>query len=466
MKKKLISVLLAATMVFSLTACGGGGGNSTPAAPAESAAEEAGGAEEAAPAESAPAEEAAPAESASGADISGATLEVAVTYTGDQATTFNSLVDKFEEEYGCTVNVAEYGSDYENTMKTRMAANELPDIFQTHGWSILRYKEYLMDLKDQPWVSDYDESALGVIRDDDGAIYVLMISELVNGTLVNKTVCEDAGVDIYGIHTYDDLAAACDAVKAAGYTPIGTTSNPGVLANYAGTFVSYEGEMFSDSAAMLDGSYDWENYKASVIKTLSDWMDKGYYYDDILTITDSDLPERFAANKSAFILGNDPSVMLTCLTLNPDGDYAFLPSFASKEGGKEHVGIGEGDTFGIWKDSSNVDAAKVFLEYMARPEVANEMNAATGKISCLKSTMAIDESYGLQVFQEMQEKCASCNILYENLWDRKYMPSGMWPIFGNAINMLFEDHSEGGQEEVKEYLLENYQDLYEAAQEG
>lgn len=76
----------------------------------------------------------------------------------------------------------------------------------------------------------------------------------------------------------------------------------------------------------------------------------------------------------------------------------------------------------IWKDTKNADAAKLFLEYMARPEVAKEMNAATGKISCLKSTMDIDDGYGLKVFQEMKEKCADCDIFYENLWDRQYMP--------------------------------------------
>ena len=222
--KRLGAVLLSAAMVLSLTACGGNT-TSAPAAsepakePAKEAASEAGN-DEAAPAASA---------SAEGTDISGSTLEVAVTYTGDQATTFQGLVKKFEEEYGCTVNIAEYGTDYENTLKTRMAANELPDVFQTHGWSILRYKEYLMDLKDQPWVSDYDDSALGVIQDDDGAIYVLMISELINGTLVNTDVCDAAGVDPYTIHTWDDFTAACEKIKASGTTPICVLSNPGLL---------------------------------------------------------------------------------------------------------------------------------------------------------------------------------------------------------------------------------------------
>lgn len=123
----------------------------------------------------------------------------------------------------------------------------------------------------------------------------------------------------------------------------------------------------------------------------------------------------------------------------------------------------EGDTFGIWKDTGNADAAKLFLEYMARPEVAQEMNAATGKISCLKSTMEIDDSYGLQVFQERKEKCADCDIFYENLWDRQYMPSGMWSIFGNASNMLFDDDSEAGQDEVTSICLRTIRILSDAA---
>ena len=66
----------------------------------------------------------------------------------------------------------------------------------------------------------------------------------------------------------------------------------------------------------------------------------------------------------------------------------------------------------------------------------------------------------------MKDKCADREIFYDNFWDRKYMPSGMWPIAGNASNMLFEDASEAGQEATVEYMKENYVDLYEAAQEG
>ncbi|MBD5463554.1 MAG: carbohydrate ABC transporter substrate-binding protein [Lachnospiraceae bacterium] len=445
--KKILALLLMGAMVFSLTACGGQKENAQTQ-----------GTETTSDLENQEQNE----NPDSGDDIEGSVLEVAVTYAGVQVTDFQQIVDAFEQEYGCKVNIAEYGSDYESTLKTRMAANNLPDVFMTHGWSIIRYKDYLMDLRDEPWVADYDESALGVIQDKDGAIYVLMIAEGINGTAVNKQVCEAAGVDPYSIHTWDDFTEACATIKAAGYTPISVIPNPGLLANMAGTWVSYEGGLAQDSEVMLDGSWDWESYR-TVLDVYEEWIDAGYFYEDAMTMNDADLVERYANNAGAFCLGNGPEIMIACQSLNPESEFLFLPSFASKEGGKEFVGIGEGGAFGIWKDTQNEKAAKLFLEYMARPEVAVKMNASTGEISCLKSAMEIDDGDGLRWFEEMKEKCAQCDILYENLWDRQYMPSGMWPVFGNACSMLFDDHSESGKEEVLEYLKENYQDLYEAA---
>lgn len=454
--KRALALLLTAGMIFTMSGCGSekvtGEENISEQSTVQSNNEEAGGTETT------------QAEMATDSEIAGSELEIAVIYTGNQAAAFQEIVDGFEKEYQCEVNIAEYGADYESTLKTRMAANDLPDVFMTHGWSVIRYKEYLIDLRNEPWVQDYDESALGVIQDDDGSIYVMMIAEGINGTVVNKQVCDAAGVDPYSIHTWNDFTDACEKIKEAGYTPISVIPNPGLLANIAGTWVSYEGEASEDSEAMLNGSWNWESYKG-LLDVYAEWIDAGYFYDDVMTMNDSDLVERYASGKAAFCLGNGPEIMLTCQNLNPEQEYLFLPSFASKEGGTEFVGIGEGGSFGIWKDTENEAAAKVFLEYMTRPEVAIKMNALTGEISCLKSVMEMDNSYGLKVFQTMKENCTG-EILYENLWDRKYMPSGMWPIFGNACSMLFDDYSDEGKQEVIDYLKENYQDLYEAAKEN
>ena len=76
--KKLGSILLSTAMVMSLAACGSQNTSAPAATTDDSATKE----EAAAPAESAVAAD---------TDVSGSTLEVAVTYTGDQATTFQGL---------------------------------------------------------------------------------------------------------------------------------------------------------------------------------------------------------------------------------------------------------------------------------------------------------------------------------------------------------------------------------------
>lgn len=128
--------------------------------------------------------------------------------------------------------------------------------------------------------------------------------------------------------------------------------------------------------------------------------------------------------------------------------------------------LGEGEAFGIWKDSPNVEACKAFLEFMARPENVIKLTNAVGSNPCLKSAVELSDSYGLRLFMDMKEKCADDDILYENLWDRKYMPSGMWSVFDTAVQQFIADHSEAGKDSVLEYLRTNYQDLYEAAKAG
>ena len=138
---------------------------------------------------------------------------------------------------------------------------------------------------------------------------------------------------------------------------------------------------------------------------------------------------------------------------------AMIPICASQEGGARFCGIGEGASFGIWKDTEEMEVCKAFLNYVA--ENADGINAAAGEISTLPSETT--KSYGMQMMEEMESHYP--DVFYDNLWDRKYMPAGMWSIFEVAAGMFCEDQSEESKQEIIEYLRENYQDLYAAAQE-
>lgn len=392
-------------------------------------------------------------------DISGQTIEVATYLSGDTLEAYKEVIAGFEEESGVTVALDEYGDDYESTMKTRMASNSLPDVFETHGWSLIRYKEYLMDLSTQSWAEDLSDAALGVIRDEDGSIYTLMVTGSCLGTAVNMDVCEAAGVDPWSIVTWDDFNEACAKIKEAGYVPIANYfTSAGALANHVGTFLNYENEMYDVTDEMLDGTWDWEEYNV-VLDYLQDWFDNGWLYEDCGTITQSEAIERTARNECAFVVGIGTSFQMAVVALNEDVNMGMIPVCASTEDGARFCGIGEGAAFGIWKDTEKVEACEAFLEYIS--ENSDPINAAAGEISTLPNQET--KSYGMQLMETMEEHVP--DVYYDNLWDRKYMPSGMWSIFANAAGMFCEDQSDSSKADIIDYLRENYVELYEAAQE-
>lgn len=440
---KAVALCLTASTVL-ITACGSG--STADSGSADTAASEAEATTEAA------------AESSGSTDFAGKTIEVATYLSGDTLAAYKEVIQGFEDETGVEVTLDEYGDDYESTMKTRMASNDLPDIFETHGWSLIRYKEYLTDLSGESWAGDLNNAALGVIQDTDGKIYTLMTTGSCLGTAVNMNVCEAAGVDPWAIETWEDFNEACDKIKAAGYTPIANYfTSAGALANADGSWLNYEGEQFDDSEAMLNGTWDWADYKV-VLDYLQTWFDNGYLYEDCGTIKQADAIERCARNECAFVVGIGTSYQAAVVAQNPDVTMAMIPICASVEGGARFCGIGEGASFGIWKDTDEMDVCKAYLEYIAAN--ADGINAAAGEISTLPSETT--KSYGMQMMEEMESYFP--DVFYDNLWDRKYMPSGMWNVFQVAAGMFCEDQSEDSKQEIIEYLQENYTDLYEAAQ--
>src|SRR5258708_38991038 len=102
------------------------------------------------------------------------TITVSTNAVGEWAKTLQSLADKFTAANpDIKVDFSAPGKDYEAQMKVKMAANDLPDVFSTHGWAKVRYGEFLLDLRDQPWASKIVPAMKGIVVDDSGKVYVL-----------------------------------------------------------------------------------------------------------------------------------------------------------------------------------------------------------------------------------------------------------------------------------------------------
>ena len=103
-----------------------------------------------------------------------------VMMTNSSGGTYNAvteIVEDFMKQHpGVEIELSSQGSDYESLMKAKMAANDLPDVFATHGWSVNRYSEYLLPLNDQEWYENLNEEIIPSISDSDGNIYTLPLN--------------------------------------------------------------------------------------------------------------------------------------------------------------------------------------------------------------------------------------------------------------------------------------------------
>ena len=122
-------------------------------------------------------------------------LELETTWTGEMLEGLQQIMDDFTAETGIGVEVISPGDDYENVMKTRMASGDLPDLWETHGWSTTRYSEYLTPLNDEPWVSHVKESIKKTVTDSQGNIYVVPLSIDPASICYNKDIFDEKGVE-------------------------------------------------------------------------------------------------------------------------------------------------------------------------------------------------------------------------------------------------------------------------------
>ena len=293
MKKKVISVLLALTMVASLTACGGsaGGDNAgTDAAPADDGAA----AEEAAPAEDAAGEEAAVTEGASADDN---TLTVWTWDPNFNVYAINKAAEIYAQDHkGFKVEVSEVQSDdIETRITTAVSAGDLstlPDIFLMQDNSfqkyVINYPDVFTDLTSSG-INFGDFSAAKVAYSTiDGKNYGIPFD---NGTVINcvrTDILEQAGftVDDFTDITWSDYMEKAKVVLEKTGVPM-LTAQAGspdqvmmMLQSCGSSLFKEDGSVNIDSNAELkeimnvyiqmvkDGTLvevtDWDQYIASL----------------------------------------------------------------------------------------------------------------------------------------------------------------------------------------------------------
>lgn len=125
---------------------------------------------------------------------------------------FEEVIRDFEKEHqNIRIDANFPGNSYEDMIRVKMGANDMPDLFDTHGWAKLRYSEYVADLKEMDWVKQLDPSLDQILKDKDGKVYAYPLNQAKDGLSFNANLLKEYGIKVP--KTLNELKSALQTVK-------------------------------------------------------------------------------------------------------------------------------------------------------------------------------------------------------------------------------------------------------------
>ena len=322
-----------------------------------------------------------------------------LNFKPEQATQWEDLAKTYSEQTGVEVNVLTAASGtYESTLKSEMAKDEVPTLFQVNGpVGLATWKDYCLDLKDSE-VYSHLKSDDFALKDGD-SVYGLAYVIETYGIIYNKALLADYCAldgavikDASEITSFDTLKAVADDIQArkdelgveGAFTSAGMDSSSDWrfkthLANLP-IYYEYKADGISSTDA-IKGTY-LDNYKAIWDLYITDATCEPTM---LASMTGEDAASEFALGEAVFyqngtwaygdITGNEVA----------DEDLGMLPIYIGAEG-EENQGLCTGSE-NYWCVNSkapeeDIQATLDFLNWVVtsdegRNSLAKEMGFTT-----------------------------------------------------------------------------------------
>ena len=283
-------------------------------------------------------------------------------------TTLRDLADAYEAANPGTSVEIEGIKDPENVLKTRMAANEAPDILGVLG-SILKadYPKYYLPLDSLGFTKD----DVSLIEGEDGKQYAFAFSVGYFGIIYNKQVFEKVGIDSFPT-TPDELYDVCEKIKAEGIIPMSTNFKDVWPIQFYNIYYAYEqtGDVFfQNTIAQSDELYPEGSPMVKGMDILATLIDRGYCEPD-LNSTNWDEYQKEMANGTmamSYMVGGLLPQIAKYTDIENLGMFPFPEA--------KHMVMSNDWTYACSTDSKNQELALDFFKYLYTD--SNYANAAS-----------------------------------------------------------------------------------------
>ena len=424
MKKKVISVLLATTMVAAMLA----GCQNAPTGPAAEAApaQEEAAAEEPAEEEAEEVAEEAPAEDAAAGQV------YYLNFKPEADEAWQQIAKTYTDETGVPVTVVTAASGtYEETLAAEIIKEEAPTLFQVNGpVGLANWEDYCYDLNGSSLYNELTSDAFALKKGDEVAGIAYVIESY--GIITNTKLLADAGYSVDDIKSFEDLKKVAEDI----------TARKDELGFAAFTSAGMDGSSdwrFKTHLANLPIYFEYQEDKIDTTEAI-----KGTYLDayknmwdlyinnatcepkELASKTGDDAENEFAEGKAVFYQnGSWEYANLTGKGMTDD-QLAMLPIYVGC-GDEANQGLCTG-TENYWCVNSeaseeDIQATIDFLTWMVTSEAGTKMLADT--IGVIPFKQAADTT----------------NLFVLN--DRQYTADGKTPVSWNFTTMPSEEWKNG-----------------------
>ena len=316
-------------------------------------------------------------------------------------------------------------NDYEEKLTTLMAGDELPDVFLTKGdmlgtladaGLIQSLDQYVK--ADADWAASYADGAFSdcTYNGKEWGVPFQMQANCIG--VYNKAIFDECGITAWP-ETWDELLAACEKIKAAGYTPIAMGNKDKWLAESA-VFNTYaykyvDGAWFDSLKNNKGAKFTDEKF----VKALTDFKaiaDKGYLNSDVNSINQDEMYALYYNKKAAMFFNGAWSIGTVMANAPADvlenTHLGLMPAVAGESGTKFNTAAGAGWNY-VMKaglEGDNLTAALAFLKQVTTGEYADEA-LINGFFSAAKSSGKVDKSQLKPLFAEYADLEATMNFL-------------------------------------------------------
>jgi raffinose/stachyose/melibiose transport system substrate-binding protein len=329
-------------------------------------------------------------------------------------------MEGFNEQFqadnpGVTVDMSVVNADDLNTVnQTRLTANDIDvttisvsglanpvqgfmEGVEPPAWQTLIEAGLLMDLSGESFVDNYDPTAIADGGSFDGGVYALPLGRVsYSGMFVNLDLLGEVGVDVPT--TWDELVAACDAVKASGnecMTAGGADGWPIFVGSYG-----LLGSFYPDQAALVEGLWTgdltWDDEQGQELFRRYQVYATEMLEDGVTGLAHDAAIVRYAAGDVAFA----PTGVWQAPALEgaePGFEWTYIPFPGSDDAEDNQYLFGKYDQ--SWAIAGNTpvpELAKAYLAAFSEPETYNAFANAVGFLPT-QPTSELDSQLGAAV---------------------------------------------------------------------